>query len=171
MTSGIVERDGAIGEAPIPPGRLDIASAFFSPAGFTEIAGALDGIEKARLMIGAEPPSEAMPPRGPLEETPVQCERRLLRERLAELDAGLRRERDRFPFTRSGRAAPRSLIEVLKSGKMETRRYERAFKHARAYIFAPRIEAYGGGAGVIAGSSNLTRSGVSKNLELNLGPL
>jgi hypothetical protein len=169
LKAGIIERGAALGEAPTPPGRLDIASAFFSPAGFAEIAKALDGIEKVRLMIGAEPPSEAMPPRRPLEETPQQFERRLLRERLEELDAGLRRERDRFPFTQGGRAALRSLIEVLKSGRMETRRYERAFMHAKAYIFAPRTEAFGGGAGVIAGSSNLTRSGVTKNLELNLG--
>ncbi len=169
LKSGIVERDGALGEPSPPPGRLDIASAFFSPAGFGEIAAALNGIEKVRLMIGAEPLSEALPPRRPLEETPIQFERRLLRERLAELEAGLRRERDRFPFTRSGRSSLRSLIAVLKSGKMETRRYERAFMHAKAYIFAPRTEAYGGGAGVIAGSSNLTKSGVTTNLELNLG--
>lgn len=169
LRSGILERDSSLGEAPLPPGRLDIASAFFSPAGFGEVAAALNGIEKVRLMIGAEPLSEAMPPRRPLEETPVQFERRLLRERLAELESGLRRERDRFPFTRSGRSSLRSLIAILKSGKMETRRYERAFMHAKAYIFAPRIEAYGGGAGVIAGSSNLTKSGVTTNLELNLG--
>ncbi|MGE0502050.1 MAG: SNF2-related protein, partial [Rhizobiaceae bacterium] len=169
LKSGVVERDGSLGEPPIPPGRLDIASAFFSPAGFGEIAAALNGIEKVRLMIGAEPLSEAMPPRRPLEESPLQFERRLLRERLAELESGLRRERDRFPFTRSGRSSLRGLIAVLKSGKMETRRYERAFMHAKAYIFAPRTESYVGGAGVIAGSSNLTRSGVKSNLELNLG--
>ncbi|WP_352998482.1 phospholipase D-like domain-containing protein [Mesorhizobium sp. M0808] len=58
---------------------------------------------------------------------------------------------------------------VLQSGCMETRRYERAFMHAKAYIFAPCAEALGGGSGVIAGSSNLTRAGATKNLELNLG--
>ena len=169
LKDGIPTRDGTFNEAPPPPGRLDIASAFFSPAGFAQIAKALDGIEKVRLMIGAEPPPEALPPRRRLDETPVQFERRLLREGLNQLDEGLRAERNRFPFTRAGRAALKSLIDVLKTGRMETRRYERAFMHAKAYIFAPRTEAYGGGAGVIAGSSNLTRAGVTHNLELNLG--
>lgn len=85
------------------------------------------------------------------------------------LEEGLREERDRLPFSRTSRAALKRLIEVLQSGRMETRRYERAFMHAKAYIFAPKPENYGGTAGVIAGSSNLTRAGVTKNLELNLG--
>ncbi|MBX4918372.1 helicase [Rhizobium bangladeshense] len=168
LNDGITKRDNAFDEPTTPPGRLDIASAFFSPAGFAEIAIALEGIEKVRLMIGAEPPSEALPPRRPLEETPWQFERRLLRERLAELEEGLRRDRDRFPFSHAGRAALKSLIAVLRSGKMETRRYERAFMHAKAYIFAPRTGVSGSG-GIIAGSSNLTRAGVMHNLELNLG--
>src|SRR6476469_7656283 len=109
LKDGIPERDGAFGERPTPPGRLDIASAFFSPAGFAQIGKALDGIERVRLMIGAEPPSEALPPKRPLEETPLQFERRLLKQRLAELEEGLRRERDRFPFSRTGRAALKSL--------------------------------------------------------------
>ncbi|RWO41344.1 MAG: helicase [Mesorhizobium sp.] len=156
-------------EQPRPPGRLDMATAFFSPAGFASIASALDGIERVRLMIGAEPPPEARPPKRPLEENEAQFHRRLLREKLGELDEGLREERNRFPFTRSGRQALKSLIGVLQSGCMETRRYERAFMHAKAYIFAPCAESVGGGAGVIAGSSNLTRAGATKNLELNLG--
>ncbi len=160
---------GVVGERGDKPGRLDIASAFFSPAGFSEIADHLHGLERVRLMIGAEPPPESRPPRRRLDETPVQFERRLLHEGLSQLDLGLREERDRIPFTRSGRRALIRLIEILKSGLLETRRYERAFMHAKAYIFAPRPDTYGGGAGVIAGSSNLTKAGVTKNLELNLG--
>ena len=166
MRDGIGQ--GGVGEAVEPPGRVDIASAFFSPAGFAQISDELAEVERIRLMIGAEPPSEAKPPLRPLEEATAQFERRLLREGLGALDDGLRAERDRFPFTRAGRAALAKLVAVLKSGRMETRRYERGFMHAKAYIFAPRIEAFGGGAGVIAGSSNLTRAGVTHNLELNL---
>ena len=44
-----------------------------------------------------------------------------------------------------------------------TRRYERAFLHAKAYIFDGLAQ------GFIAGSSNLTRAGLTTNLELNLG--
>ena len=54
------------------PGRLDIASAFFSPAGFAEIAPHLDGVEKIRLLLGAEPPPDSRPPRRALDETQAQ---------------------------------------------------------------------------------------------------
>lgn len=166
MREGI--SSGTLGEVADPPGRIDIATAFFSPSGFARIANELSQVERIRLMIGAEPPSEARPPLRRIDETPAQFERRLLQVGLTDLDDGLRAERNQFPFTRSGRAALAKLIAVLKSGRMETKRYERAFMHAKAYIFAPRIEAFGGGAGVIAGSSNLTKAGVTTNLELNL---
>lgn len=146
---------------------LDIASAFFSPAGFAAVAGALDGVEHIRLLIGAEPPRDTTPPERRLGETPQEFERRVMREGLQELDAGLRRDRDRIPFTRNGRAAARRLLTLLESGGMETRRYEQGHLHAKAYVFGSVAGAEGGG--VIAGSSNLTRAGLIKNLELNLG--
>jgi PLD-like domain len=150
--------------------RLDIASAFFSPAGFSEIVDHLGEDDKIRLMLGAEPPLDSRPPRRRLDETPAQFERRLVREGLANLETGLREERDRLPFIPSSRAALRRLIAILSSGRMEARRYERAVLHAKAYIFAPAANGpLGGSAGVIAGSSNLTRAGVTRNLELNLG--
>lgn len=169
LQDGLPNETHGVGEASARPGHLDIASAFFSPSGFAQIADDLADVARIRLMVGAEPPKEARPPRRQPGETQQQFERRLLRQGLHDLDEGLREERDRFPFSRSGRHALRKLIDVMKSGRMETRRYERAFMHAKAYIFAPRPEVFGGGAGVIAGSSNLTRAGVTKNLELNLG--
>ncbi len=156
-------------EAGACPGRLDIASAFFSPAGFAQIVDHCDGVEKIRLMLGAEPPPDSQTPRRRLDETQAQFERRVVREGLANVEAGLRKERDWLPFLRGSRAAVRRLIEVLNSGRMETRRYERAVLHAKAYVFAPKLsDGLGSTAGVIAGSSNLTRAGVTKNLELNL---
>ena len=61
---------GGVEEASDRPARLDIASAFFSPAGFSEIVTHLKGIEKIRLMLGAEPPPDSQPPRRQLDETP-----------------------------------------------------------------------------------------------------
>ena len=49
-------------------GWLDVASAFFLPAGFARIAGALDGLKYVRLMIGAEAPAEARPSKRPFDE-------------------------------------------------------------------------------------------------------
>jgi phosphatidylserine/phosphatidylglycerophosphate/cardiolipin synthase-like enzyme len=42
------------------------------------------------------------------------------------------------------------------------RRYEKAFLHGKAFLFASDE-------GVIAGSSNFTAAGLTRNLELNLG--
>ncbi len=172
LAEGAPGPDG-LREASPPPGRLDIATAFFSPAGFSAIAPALETVERIRLLLGAEPYGDVRPPQRRLGETPPQFERRLLRERLTEFDDGLREERDRVPFTREGRAGLRRLIDTAREGRMEVRRYERAFLHAKAYIFKPPLDGLAGdaalGAGVIAGSSNLTRAGVLHNLELNLG--
>ena len=169
LANGLPGGRGLLGEAGPPPGQLDIATAFFSPAGFAAIAGALDRVERIRLMVGAEPPSQARPPVREPGVPPQRFERELLKAGLDDFDAGLRDERDRIPFTRAGRAAVRTLIEVLASGRMDVRRYEAAFMHAKAYIMAPGREHFGAGIGVIAGSSNLTRAGVTHNLELNLG--
>jgi hypothetical protein len=169
LEQGLPGRRGTMGETGPRPGQLDIATAFFSPAGFAAISDRLEALERIRLIVGAEPPSETRPPRREPGVPPEKFERDLLRQGLGDLEEGLREERDRFPFTRGGRASLRKLIEVLKTGRMETRRYERAFMHAKAYVFAPGAAAYHAGYGVIAGSSNLTRAGVTHNLELNLG--
>jgi hypothetical protein len=152
-----------------PPAEVAIASAFFSPAGFAHIADALMSVPRVRLLLGAEPPLEAQRARRNLNETEREFERRRLNDGLRQLDKGLRAERDRLPFTPASSASLKKLIKVLKTGCMEVRRYEDAFLHAKAYIFAPDPEAYGAQAGVIAGSSNLTGAGLSRNLELNLG--
>ena len=53
---------------------------------------------------------------------------------------------------------------------MQVRRYEENFLHAKAYIFTPKEDQSTGlDSALIAGSSNLTASGLSNDLELNLG--
>lgn len=169
LANGVPKENGSLGERGPVPGQLDIATAFFSPSGFAAISEGLGDLERLRLIVGAEPPPEARAPRRDPGVPRATFERELLRRGLHDLEEGLREERDSFPFTRGSRASLRKLIEVLKSGKMETRRYERAFMHAKAYILAPGPASYEAGHGVIAGSSNLTRAGVTHNLELNLG--
>ena len=85
------------------------------------------------------------------------------------MDEVLRRERDQLPFNRTSGAALRKLIAALRAGNMEVRRYEKTFLHAKAYIFTAYDLAYGKPDGIIAGSSNLTGAGLTRNLELNLG--
>ncbi len=151
------------------PADVAIASAFFTPTGLVNIAPHLDGINRVRLLFGVEAPRDAELRRPELGESPERFEARLLREGLRELETAAREARDRFPFTRQGIDALRRLIVRLRSQNVQIRRYESTFMHAKAYIFARADGALDSQSGVIAGSSNLTGGGLSKNLELNLG--
>ena len=103
-------------------------------------------------------------------ETESRFITRRLRENLNKQEISLRAERDHIPFERTATQAVHQLVEALKAGNMEVRRYEENFLHAKAYIFSPATDGeYSKSEAVIAGSSNLTASGLSSNLELNLG--
>lgn len=148
--------------------EISIATAFMSPAGFGAIADRLEQAGRVRLLIGAEPEPEALRlARGHLRKPgdPPQAafERREVAEGLKLLEAGLRAERDRQPFSAEARRHLRRMAAMLRTGTLETRRYERAFLHAKATLLD------GLDPGLIAGSSNLTRAGLTTNLELNLG--
>ena len=164
-----VPRADRVREGTGTPDLVRIATAFFSPAGFAQIAGALSRVPEVRLLLGADHTADERVPRRGLGEPPQTFERRRLDTRLRDMDHGLRWERDRLPYTRTSATALRTLIDALRGGNMEVRRYERAFLHAKAYILTSSDGAYGPSEGVIAGSSNLTAAGLSDNLELNLG--
>ncbi|MDW8444966.1 MAG: phospholipase D-like domain-containing protein [Acetobacteraceae bacterium] len=166
----------AIPDAPRPPGlgetpagvrEIAIATAFLSPAGFAAVAERLEQAERVRLLLGAEPEPEALRLarrhlRKPGDPPAAAFERRELAEALKLLEAGLRAERDRMPFSAETRRHLRRMAAMLRSGTLETRRYEKAFLHAKAILID------GPEPGLIAGSSNLTRAGLTTNLELNL---
>ncbi|MEH2576519.1 helicase-related protein [Bradyrhizobium sp. AZCC 1708] len=144
--------------------EISIATAFMSPAGFGAVADRLDQAARVRLLLGAEPEPEARRTRRrPGDPPQVAFERREVAEGLKLLEAGLRRERDRQPFSVEARRHLRHMAAMLRTGKLETRRYERGFLHAKAMLLD------GHEPGLIAGSSNLTRAGLTTNLELNLG--
>ena len=151
------------------PDAVRIATAFFNPAGFARIADRLAVAREVRLLLGADPALAAADARRRLDETPEAFERRRMAAGLRRMDAALRRERDDLPFDRASGAALRKLAAALRAGNMEARRYEKAFMHAKAYVVTAEGGTYGRPEGVIAGSSNLTGAGLTRNLELNLG--
>lgn len=156
-------------ENPIPR-ELDVATAFFSPAGFSRVAPHVEKLQHIRLLLGAEPPPESVVARRHLDETREAWAARRLREGLTQLETGLRAERDQLPFSRSSAGAIRALLAVLRSGRMDVRLYRDAFLHAKAYLFSAGEEGtYERNSGLIVGSSNLTGAGMGSNLELNLG--
>ncbi len=144
------------------PVELSIASGYFNPEGFGLLADRLESLPRVRLLLGAEPTPPPVRPRRRLGESLQKYDARVVREGVEKNTLGLLHDRDRLEFSPETDAAVRRLLEVLQSGRIEVRRYERGFLHGKAFIFADDE-------GVIAGSSNFTAAGLTTNLELNLG--
>jgi hypothetical protein len=143
--------------------ELSIATGYFNPEGFALIAGHLNRVSKVRLLLGAEPTvPPARPRRKPGDPRGGAFEARLVREAIELNYHGLVRDRDRLPFDAKTDRSTKALLALLHSGKVEVRRYEKAFLHGKAYVFSTDE-------GAIVGSSNLTAAGLTSNLELNLG--
>ena len=145
------------------PVDLSIATGYFNPAGFALIADRLDRLTKVRLLIGAEPiPAPSMPVRMPGDPRGERFDAHLVKGALNSHAEGLQRDRDRLAFTPATDRSLRRLLDFLTTGRIEVRRYERAFLHGKAFIFSADE-------GVISGSSNFTAAGLTSNLELNIG--
>lgn len=146
------------------PAELCVASCYFNPQGLELLSRETQHVPRIRLLLGADPTPEALlPKRTPYDPAEPDFTRRRVGEALAQLKDGLRRDRDLLPFDLQEDRAIRTLLDFLRSGQIEVRRYERHFLHAKAFLFR------GEDRGVLAGSSNLTRAGLQTNLELVLG--
>ncbi|MFH1276822.1 MAG: helicase-related protein [Candidatus Eisenbacteria bacterium] len=146
------------------PAELCVATCYFNPQGLELIASEARQVPRIRLLLGADPTPESMlPRRTPYDPTEPEFTHRRVTQGLSRLEQGLRRDRDLLPFDLAEDGAIRSLLEFLRSGRIEVRRYEGHFLHAKAFVFR------GGERGVLAGSANLTRAGLQTNLELVLG--
>ncbi|MPZ51777.1 MAG: helicase [Acidimicrobiia bacterium] len=146
------------------PFEVAIASAYFNPGGFGLVAHTLEQVPKVRLLLGAEPDSRRARPRHLDRDTPPQrAQRAQVRNALATHERDIQRDRDLLGFEIQAEQAARRLIEWLRSGRVEVRRFEEGFLHGKAFIVATDDE------GVLAGSSNFTYAGLARNLELNLG--
>ena len=147
-----------------------IATAYFSPAGFSSIAKAIAPIPSIKLLLGSDPIADNARWQRKLEENEEIFYKRKLNEKLKDQEQLLRLERDLIPFNRDSSRSIKQLVEALRAGNMEVRRYEKNFLHAKAYIFSQHKSQNNNGEEVIvAGSSNLTSAGLNSNLELNLG--
>jgi hypothetical protein len=146
------------------PWGVSVASAFFDVPGFERIADALEHVGTVHLLLGADPPPEAMRrARVPGEPPEPRRSRLRLAEALRELDDGLRHARDLLPFDAASDRAVRRLLDMLESGKLEVRRVEDRFLPAKAFLF------HLDGGGVLAGTSNLSAAGFSEPTGLTLG--
>ena len=145
--------------------RLDIASAYFNVGGYSLLADSLDQLNGARLLLGAEPTPPERRPRALGNESarPERAARARLQRALEGHERDLTTDRDLLGFSVEADAAVRRLVGWLRSGDVQVRRLEGRFLHGKAFLVSDRSH------GVMAGSSNFTRAGLSTNLELNLG--
>ena len=145
--------------------RLDIASAYFNVGGYSLLADSLDQLNGARLLLGAEPTPPEKRPRALGDESarPERAARARLQRALEGHERDLTTDRDLLGFSVEADTAVRRLVAWLRSGDVQVRRLEGRFLHGKAYLVSDRSH------GVMAGSSNFTRAGLSTNLELNLG--
>ena len=150
--------------------EIRIATAYFSPEGFSRISSMIKDIPSIKLMLGSDPIADNERWQKKLNESENKFFKRKFQEKLKSQEDSLRLERNHIPFSKSSRSSLRQLVDSLKAGNMQVRRYEENFLHAKAYIFTPKEDQSNGlDSALIAGSSNLTASGLSTNLELNLG--
>lgn len=152
--------DGFVGGA-----RLDIATAYFNLGGYSLLADSLDRVNGVRLLLGAEPvpPENRRRRLGEESVRPERAARTRLRRALEGHERDLAAERDLLGFSVEADGGARRLVGWLRSGRVQVRRLEERFLHGKAFLVADRSH------GVVAGSSNFTRAGLSSNLELNLG--
>lgn len=147
--------------------RADIATGYFNLGGYTLLADTLDKFENVRLLLGAEPePSRGERRIREIGKEPADSSRseELLLERALEgLDRSLAGGRNLLGYSREIDGHSKRLIKWLSSGRVMVRRYEHGFLHGKAFIAADNSH------GLVAGSSNFTRAGLTTNLELNLG--
>jgi hypothetical protein len=147
------------------PSELCIATGYFNAAGWLKVAKEAEQVGKVRLLLGAEPtPNSEMKPRQPGDLREPARTKKQVQDKFGQQVQGLKTERDQsFDFAPDQLGKLESLVEFFSSGRVEVRRYPARFFHAKAWVLR------GENRSVIAGSSNLTAAGMSRNLELNLG--
>jgi len=135
----------------------DVARSFDIATGFFEIGAllALDGkwqqLDKVRILMGDE---VSLRTKDAFTEA--------LRLRVGRLDDSLESEKDPNPLLEGVEA----VIEAIAEKRIECRVFRRGKFHAKAYITHSKFDVIG--AQALVGSSNLTRAGLTRNIELNI---
>ncbi len=141
-----------------------IATAYFNPGGFEQLAAQLEAAGRVRLLLGAEPDAQQdlarVRPLG--RRHPSQAAGEQLRVRLSDHHRQMAQDRDLQGFSAAADARLERMLSWLRSGKVEVRRLESRFLHGKAYLVESDVE------GVLVGSSNFTGAGLTSNVELNL---
>lgn len=139
-----------------------VATAYFNSGGFAQLATQLEALSGTRLLLGADP----QPPAGrslAIRSATPGNEKARIKTALEGQARTIALDRDLLGFTEKQEVTLRRLVAWLRSGKVEVKRFEERFMHGKAFILPADDNA------VVAGSSNLTYSGLCRNEELGLG--
>ena len=131
---------------------FDIATGYFEINALLALDGKWQGLDKIRLLMGAETTHRTR--RAILEAVRAQA--------LDRLDESIEEDKQPNPFLRGVPA----ILDALRSGQIECRVYDKDKFHAKTYITHAKLEVVG--AQALVGSSNFTRPGLTKNIELNV---
>lgn len=126
---------------------IDIATGHFEIGAFLALDGEWQKVEKIRLLIGGETSRQTA---------------HAIRTALLELDESVTQERERDPFLDGIEA----VVAAVKTGQIEIKVYREKKFHAKAYITHGKLDVVGSAA--LVGSSNFTRPGLTRNVELNV---
>ena len=143
--------------------NLDISTAFFTASGLRLISSDLHKLNKVRILLGAEPVLEGFKDKEPGDPEEPEFTKKILKNSLENQLKGLENKRNKLPFNKETYNSLNQLVKLIKSKKIESKRYQDNFLHAKAYIFHSKLNNF------IVGSSNLTAAGLKHNLELNIG--
>ena len=131
---------------------FDIATGYFEIGSLLDLDGKWQNLEKIRILMGDETTHRTRA--ALLEAIQTRAEKHL--------DGSIEDDKEKNPFLKGVPA----VVEALESGKIECRVYNRDKFHAKAYITHAKMDVVG--AQALVGSSNFTRPGLTKNVELNI---
>ena len=131
---------------------FDIATGYFEIGALLALDGKWQGLDKIRILMGAETTHRTR--KAILEAVRAQA--------LGRLDESIEEDKDPNPFLHGVPA----ILDALRTRQIECRVYDKDKFHAKAYITHATLEVVG--AQALVGSSNFTRPGLTKNVELNV---
>ena len=130
---------------------FDIATGFFEIGALLALDGKWQQLERIRLLMGDE-----------VSLRTHNVFKEALRQRVGRLDDSLEHEKGPNPFLEGVEA----VVEAIAEGRIECRVYRRDKFHAKAYITHAKFDVVG--AQALVGSSNFTKPGLTRNVELNI---
>jgi hypothetical protein len=133
---------------------FDIATGFFEIGGLLALDGRWQQLEQIRILMGSE--TTASTRKALLDAVTAKA--------VAVLDKSIEAEKVDKPMLHGVPA----ILEAIRSGQIKVRVYDKDKFHAKAYITHSKAEFEVVGSQALVGSSNFTRPGLTKNIELNV---